>query len=71
MARTKNDIQAVKITTTVGNDYATIVKSMINAANACKRLMAKGVDPKAIEKMQRTILTIEDQANAEFKKAVI
>ena len=68
MATKNNDIQKVKITTTTVNDYSQIIKAMINAANACKRLSAKGID---VSKMQRSILLIEDIAHAEYKKAVI
>ena len=64
MAATQN----VRITTSNNIDYSTVVKKMIDAANACKRLRIKGEN---VDDKQRQIINIADWAYAEFKKSVI
>ena len=61
----KNEIQKVEITTTQDAAYATIARSMLTAARACKKL------GKPAEKKLRAILVLQDWATAEFKKQII
>lgn len=55
--------QKVTITTTADAQYATIQRSMLTAARACKRLGKTD--------QLRKILAIQDWAASEFKKAII
>ena len=62
-SKKKNDVQKVEITTTNDAAYATIVRSMLTAARACKKV--------GDDKRLRDCLAIADWASAEFKRAII
>lgn len=64
-------IQQVQVITTTHNDYATIIRSCLTAANACKRLLKmEHPDPKA-ERNLRAILALKDWADENYKRAII